>query len=109
MPTSKPEYISVVSFSSEETDQSHSMFPLVNRLTAKYSQISIETINRSLEDFLEVLEKAARNIPSACGSYDIDSLSFSLSLDGNGKISLIGEISAGVASSITLTLKKRRD
>ena len=109
MSASKSEHISVVSFSVEETNQSHNMFPLLNRVKAKYSQVSIETLNRSMENFLKVLDKTVRNIPSTCGSYDIDSLSFALSLDSNGKISLIGEISAGMTSSITLTLKKRRD
>lgn len=49
----------------------------------------------------------AEALPQSRADYEVNSLTFALSINGSGKISLIGELAAGVTSGITITLKKK--
>jgi hypothetical protein len=70
------------------------------------ADIAVETLGDSLADFVKDLERIVEKLPDTCGAYNLDSLTFSLSVNGSGKISLIGEVAAGVTAGIVISLKK---
>lgn len=88
--------------------QSESLFPATTKMLVKSSQLAIESVKRSLADCVESLEDIVDNLSDVDNQYDVDTITFSLSIDSSGKISLIGELSAGLVSSITITLKKKK-
>lgn len=81
------------------------MFP--TRMVAKSTEVATEKLKESLSYFVKMLDEIVETLPKSCGTYDVDTLTFSLSVDGSGKISLVGELSAGFTSGITISLKKK--
>jgi hypothetical protein len=100
--------ISVLTVNLKELESSRrQMFPTPSEIAVKSSTFAVKTLSANLRDFVDVLGKVVESLPDKCGSYNIDTLTFSLSIDGSGKISLIGEMSAGFTSGIIITLKKQ--
>lgn len=94
----------------KETAKAHtlSMFPSPTNMTIKTTRVASEKLGESLSGLVNTLSKIVEALPESCGGYDIDKLTFSISVDGSGKVSLVGELSAGFTSGICLTLKKRK-
>lgn len=89
------------------SSEARTMFPSLAKIVARSTEIATEKLSENLAGFVETLSAVLETLPESCGPYDVDELTFSLSLDGAGKISLIGEVSAGVTSGITLTLRRK--
>lgn len=99
--------ISILTTLTEEPSEIHTMFPSPTKLIGKASQITVQSLAENLSDFVRTLGRVVEELPESVGQYDVDSLTFSMSVDGEGKISLVGELSAGFTSGIIITLKKR--
>ena len=99
--------ISVLYMENPDNCGKNSLFPSTLGSLLKSKDISAENVSKNLSQFLNSLRSVISDLPDSCGPYDIDELSFSLSIDGSGKISLIGEVSAGIVSGITITLRKK--
>lgn len=98
--------ISILTYQAEKEPES--MFLSPTRMIAKYSDLGYEKLKESLSDFVNRLADIVETLPKSHGDYEVDNLTFSLSINGSGKISLIGELSAGVTSGITITFNKKR-
>lgn len=100
------QYISILA-SSEEVQATETMnaFPSPKKVLAKSRQIAVDKFEKSLAEFLQTLGTIVEKLPKSTGTYNIDTLAFSMSVDGGGKISLVGEISTGFTSSMTVTFK----
>ena len=83
-----------------------SMFDESRSLTARCTRITCDKLKESFEEFVQLLREVVQGVPRQCGGYDVDSLTFALALDASGKISLVGELAAGMSSGITITLRK---
>lgn len=83
------------------------MFPSPTKMIVSYTQVATEKLKDNMSEFVKLLDEIVQTLPKSCGAYDVDTLTFSLSLDGSGKISLVGELSAGFTSGITISLKKK--
>jgi len=99
--------ISILTTQVEQGGQGRTMFASLPKAMTRYSQITAEKLGESLSGFIKTLSKVIETLPEPGGNYGLDSLTFSLSMDGRGKIFLIGELSAGVTSGITITIKRR--
>ncbi len=106
MPKKDIERISILTSSVQGEGETFSMFPSTPQIVAKVRQVAIEKLEENLADFVTLLGKVVQTLPESCGGYSIDALTFSLSVDGSGKISLVGELAAGFTSGIIITLKK---
>jgi hypothetical protein len=100
--------ISIITVNHIEETKTSSMFPSPEKLVNKYSEIAEEVLAENLAGLVQTLGDVIARLPEQCGSYDLSTLSFSLSIDGRGKVSLIGELSAGIASSMTICLTRRK-
>lgn len=97
--------ISIITYQSEKG--SESMFPFPTGMISKYSELGYEKLKENLSDFVNMLGEIVEALPDSHGDYEVDNITFALSINGSGKISLIGELSAGVTSGITITFKKK--
>ena len=103
----KKEFISILTFPESKEVDERSMFPSAKRIYLKASTVAVETVADNLSRFVGLVGKIITSIPDPAENYEVDTLSFSINLDGSGKVSLVGEVSAGFNSGITLTFKKR--
>lgn len=106
MPEEYTKKISIMTYQTEKEPES--MFPSPSRMVAKYSDLEYGKLKKSLSDFVNMLADIVETLPEPHRDYEVDNLKFALSINGSGKISLIGELSAGVTSGITITFKKKR-
>lgn len=98
--------ISVLTNQIEEGNKPRSMFPFPVKGLA-LNLIATNKFEASLSDCVKELYKVVEKLPESSENYSTDSLTFSLSINGAGKISLVGEVSAGITSGITITLKRK--
>ena len=89
-----------------ESTETHAMFPSPTKGITKVSQITAKKLSENLSDLINSLQETMNTIPESCGPYSLDELTFSLAIDSSGKISLIGELSAGMTTGIVIKLKK---
>lgn len=113
MSKSNSDTISITTFEIENSSESNSMFhspnlSIFDKVGKKVSLISTDRLGEDLSDFVKVLGNIVEKLPDSCGNYSLDTLTFSLSVDSSGKISLIGELSAGLTSTISITLNKNK-
>ena len=101
--------LSILTTSTDQVDEKHNMFPSPTKVLSQSCKVGIETFTHNLTEVVEMLGDVIEKLPQSTGQYSIDILTFALSVNGSGKISLIGEIGAGVTSGITIMLKKRVD
>lgn len=99
--------ISIITIHSQGEDEGLAMFPSPSKIIAKSTQVIADRLGENLSAFVRILGEAIEKLPQSCGGYSVDTLTFSLSIDSSGKISLVGELSAGFTSGITITLKKQ--
>jgi hypothetical protein len=109
MSRENPKQISVLTVQTEDESQTLSVFPSPSKMLAKSSQVAIDTLAENLTAFVNALGEIVDTVPESCGKYNVDNMSFSLSVDGEGRISLVGELAAGFSSGITVTLRKQKD
>lgn len=102
------ELISILTIQSQDVTEERAMFPSPTRILARSTEVAAETFRDSLSGFVKMLGTVVQGVPELCGGYRVDTLTFSLDVNGSGKISLVGELSAGITSGITVTLKKER-
>lgn len=104
------ETISILTHVHEEatgTDPSkRSMFPKPSANLLEYAEIPAEQLANNLEKFMNSLQTVVKKIPSTVGDYDVDEITFSLSINGSGKVSLVAELAAGFSSGIEVKIKK---
>jgi len=87
-------------------DQRHAMLSAFHRVSTKSVEVGIDTLSASISAIVERLGRIVDALPENCGHYTIDELTFSLNVNGNGKVSLIAEVGAGFTSSICIKLKR---
>jgi len=92
--------------STQKMPESNSMFPSTEEIATKCYEVGYKKFKENFSAFAEMLSQTVNDLPEISGNYQVDSITFSLAVNGQGKISLIGEISAGVSSGLTLTIKK---
>jgi hypothetical protein len=90
----------------EETQNQESMFPPLARARATTQHVLTEDISRNLSATVAQLKLAFERLPPSLGEYSIDTITVALGVNGSGGIALVGEISAGFQSSITLTFRR---
>jgi len=99
--------ITISSVTTEGDGSSQAMFPSLHGLVHKSADVAANRLATSLSQFVATLGLIVQELPDSCGRYDVEELSFSASVDASGAFSLVGELSAGVTSGITIVLKKR--
>jgi hypothetical protein len=74
----------------------------------KKSSVSLTKIQKQLETIAGRMLEMGGRLTAHNGTYQLDELSFSLTIDGKGEISLLGltGISAGAGGTIKLVLKR---
>jgi len=72
------------------------------------TRVAVGELSEQLAEFINSLSLVVDGLPSECGAYDVEELTFSLSVNASGKISLVGELAAGVSSGITVKIRKKR-
>lgn len=97
--------ISIVT--SQQEKDVETMFPAPGALISTYSQVSYNELKKHLGDLVKTLSELVDVWPDTSGTFYVDQATFSLSINAAGKISLVGEVSAGLNSCITITLKRR--
>lgn len=99
--------ITIVSSNIQEGEEAFTIFPTsVKAAVAKSTKVAVQKFRENLSEFLQLLGETIEGLPGSCGGYQVDTLTFSLSVNAAGKISLIGELAAGCTSGITITLTK---
>ena len=89
----------------EEGTHVSSALPSVTK-ALHFTELSIETFSKNLHVLAKSLCGALHEVPNQPGHFDIDELTFSLGIDTSGKLFLVGQLSAGVKSTITIKLKR---
>lgn len=91
----------------EQQEQTESMFPRQRTFLAKCSQVTYDQLKGNLAECVSALSELLDGIPEADGSFQVEQATFALNINASGKISLIGELAAGVSSSVTITFARR--
>jgi len=107
-----PEKISLIVLDSAVTsslpEPNRAMFPAFLKLPTKSIEVSIGALSENINSIVARLGKIMDALPENCGSqYTIDELTFNLSINSSGKVSLIAEVGAGFSSGISIKLKRR--
>jgi hypothetical protein len=80
---------------------------VASRVVSAAIDVGTEVLAKNLSEFVARLSRVVEAVPSSSGRYSAEEFTFSLSVNGEGRLSLIGEVSAGVVSGVTVTLKKK--
>lgn len=108
MSRKKPESkISILTANFDEAGNVSQMFPSLSKAFS-IKEVSLEKFSENVAHFIRTLCDTLERIPEHGGDYDVDELTFSLGLDGSGRVFLIGELSAGINSAITIKIKKKK-
>ncbi|WP_048155977.1 hypothetical protein [Methanosarcina sp. Kolksee] len=92
----------------EYTDIKPSMMPSQPKLMTKITQVNAKLLQENLFKFLDEILPIVSSLPNTNCGYDIDGITFNLSIGANGNISLlgVGEVGSALQSGISITLKK---
>jgi len=95
-------------FSSISGNSEHGMFPSRTKIPGALTDITVHTLRENLAAVVAALNDAVSAMPEPDTGLVIDQMSFSLGVDGSGRVSLLGisEVAAGMNSSISVTFKK---
>ena len=104
--TGAQDTISILTLEAEERSDRAILPSVVRNIAWKITSIETRLVSKELGRFINMLGKMVESLPESSGGYDVSMLSFSLSINSSGKISLVGEVGAGVTSCITVTLRK---
>lgn len=96
----------LISEESSNREQRHSILPRPWQLFRQID-VPVEDLANSLSDCMESLREVVQKVPTTLGDYDVDELTFSISVNASGKVSLVAEVGAGVTSGIVIKIKRR--
>lgn len=84
--------------STRENSAERSVLPSMSPPTvvASVTGISPASLSAQLNKFMKALEEIVNSLPDTCGQYEVEELTFALSIDGSGSVSLVGQLSSGV-------------
>lgn len=100
--------ICIIVNNKENSHESKSMFPSPRQIVGSTVRMSTDVIKQNLSCFIDTFNDILDSVPNSCEKgYELDQLTCSLSIDGSGRIALIGELSSTVQSGITITFKKK--
>ena len=88
-----------------ESDGVSSMFP--GAITTKIMDFSVSALQGEIKTVLAKAMHLFEDVIEEKSKFSIDTVSISLSISGQGKVSFIGEIGTSVSSAITVTFKKK--
>ena len=88
-------------------EQRRSMFPRPSEVVQQV-EVSAERLANGIKDCLESLRNVVQKMPDSLGEYDVDELTFALSINASGKVSLVAEAGIGLSTGITVKVKKRQ-
>jgi hypothetical protein len=71
------------------------------------TSVKISEFKENIKDFTEKLTDIMDSIPNKSKTFEVDTIEFNLSVNGAGKISFIGEVSAGFQAGMSITLKRK--
>ncbi|AFY38295.1 hypothetical protein Lepto7376_1985 [[Leptolyngbya] sp. PCC 7376] len=70
--------------------------------------VSAEMLKSQISGFLDVIEDVFSNNLKAASEMELDEISFSLDIDANGKVSLMGNgVEVGTTGGIQVTFKRK--
>lgn len=101
--------ISILTYCEEDHGAGRGILPSPMKSAAKYTDVQTEILEENFKKVVRQLSKVVDSAPDASGKFYIDKFEFSLNIDASGKFSLIGELSAGVSTGITITLSRRNN
>ena len=91
------------------SEGARSMFPSPEGVARAAMRMGQDVLAENLSGFIKVFGEVLDTLPSSCGKlWEVDELTCSLSVNGSGKVSLIGEVGAAIQSSMTITFKRNR-
>ena len=99
--------IPVLTVTSQDEDAQRGMFPSPTRMAAKLSNVPTGVLEENLAGIVKRLGKIVDELPELPKGCRVDTVTFSLAVNAAGKLALIGELSAGMTSGITITLKRQ--
>jgi hypothetical protein len=99
----------VISVKVLEKRNTQGFFDSIQGIAYKSVDIPAQILIHNLQQTIETLAKALDSATINETKFLVDKITFNLGIEATGKISLIGEIGASSNSSISITLKKRRD
>jgi len=102
------EFIDVICFDEIQEQQTNSMFPSPRKLMATTKKVALKAVQRNFSKFVENIESVLDSLPNSSKSHTVDSVSLAITIDSNGKVSLIGEVGGSITSAITINFKRRR-
>lgn len=84
------------------------MFPSPEGVVRATIRMGQDVLADNLAGFIKVFGEVLDTLPSSCGkSFEVDELTCSLSVNGSGKVSLIGEVGAAIQSSMTIKFRRK--
>ncbi len=92
-----------------EVGEESGMFPRVSAVVAKTSEVSLQLLSQNLSEIVTSLGEVVAELPEIPGGFAVDALTFSLSIDATGKVSLLAEISSGYSSAVTVSIKRTKE
>jgi nitrogen-specific signal transduction histidine kinase len=81
--------------------------PSIHSVSKKVSEIATEVISENLSRFICNFESVLDRADASDSRLIIDQVELNLVVNAQGGVELIGKVSAGMAASIKLTLKRR--
>jgi hypothetical protein len=100
-------YLSIITMDVQSVPNEQNFFPSPAKVITKAMQVSSAKLASELNGFTKRLHELIEQLPEADGNFRISEVTFNVTVDGAGKFALIGEISAGIASSITVKFSRR--
>lgn len=73
----------------------------------RVAQVPSQALAANFQAFAETISRALAAIPEATSSFQIDEVEVSAEVSGEGKLQLIGGLTAGIKGGITFKLKRR--
>lgn len=105
MQESNKKSLNVIQISTLENQRS--FLPSSKAIVSKAAEVATEQITNNLSAVVQELGKVMDGMQDSV-NYEIDKVTYLLNIDCSGKVSLVGELSAGLSSGITITMKKKK-
>lgn len=79
------------------------------KIGAQVVNVATDVIGNNMKAFLESMNSIFQEQPKELGDYSIDEISLNVVVSSEGGIELVGKLSSGVESSITIVLRRDRE
>lgn len=80
--------------------------PKPARLLHKNISIPISELNANMKNVIESLDNVFVDLPKTRNGFSVDEITVNLSVDVNGKISVLAEVGVGASASIEIKLRR---